>query len=309
MPGGAIAVASDHAGFDLKEILKRDLQAGRSRGARSWHQFHGIGRLSGLRHRPWPTPSPPARPRRGVLVCGTGIGISIAANRNPKVRAALAHDVTSARLAREHNDANVVAFGQRLIGTGDGARGAEGLPRYRVRRRPPCRPRRQAFEGLKDMSQAAAKMTDSPLPMFTPQPGRGRSGDRCGAQGRAAPPARADRADRLGEHRLARGARGGRLGAHQQICRGLSRPALLRRLRGGRQGRAARHRPRLQAVRLLASPTCSRTPARRPTRRCSWRCCSPATRSWAWRSTRAAISRTARPPTSRASGSRSCPTA
>ena len=53
---------------------------------------------------------------RGVLVCGTGIGISIAANRNPKVRAALVHDVTSARLSREHNDANVVAFGQRLIG-------------------------------------------------------------------------------------------------------------------------------------------------------------------------------------------------
>jgi ribose 5-phosphate isomerase B len=52
-----------------------------------------------------------------VIVCGTGIGISIAANRNPKVRAALVHDVTSARLTREHNDANVIAFGQRLIGT------------------------------------------------------------------------------------------------------------------------------------------------------------------------------------------------
>jgi ribose 5-phosphate isomerase B len=54
---------------------------------------------------------------RGVLICGTGIGISIAANRNPKVRAAVVHDVTSARLTREHNDANVIAFGQRLIGT------------------------------------------------------------------------------------------------------------------------------------------------------------------------------------------------
>jgi ribose 5-phosphate isomerase B len=51
-----------------------------------------------------------------VLVCGTGIGIAIAANRNPKIRAAVAHDVTSARLSREHNDANVVAFGARLIG-------------------------------------------------------------------------------------------------------------------------------------------------------------------------------------------------
>jgi ribose 5-phosphate isomerase B len=56
------------------------------------------------------------RAERGVLVCGSGIGISIAANRNPRVRAVLAHDVTSARLSREHNDANVIAFGQRLIG-------------------------------------------------------------------------------------------------------------------------------------------------------------------------------------------------
>ena len=117
---------------------------------------------------------------RGVLVCGTGIGISIAANRNPKVRAALVHDVTSARLSREHNDANVVAFGQRLIGTEVAREALKVFLDHRVRRRPPCRPRRQAFEGLNDMSQAAAKMTDSPLPMFTREPRRGRSGDRRG---------------------------------------------------------------------------------------------------------------------------------
>jgi ribose 5-phosphate isomerase B len=52
----------------------------------------------------------------GVVVCGTGIGISIAANRVPGVRAAVCHDVTSARLCREHNDANVLALGQRLVG-------------------------------------------------------------------------------------------------------------------------------------------------------------------------------------------------
>lgn len=52
----------------------------------------------------------------GVLICGTGIGISIAANRRTHVRCALCHDATSARLAREHNDANVLAFGARLIG-------------------------------------------------------------------------------------------------------------------------------------------------------------------------------------------------
>ena len=54
--------------------------------------------------------------RFGVLVCGTGIGMSIAANRFPGIRCALIHDVTGARLSRMHNDANVIAFGARLIG-------------------------------------------------------------------------------------------------------------------------------------------------------------------------------------------------
>ncbi len=56
------------------------------------------------------------RAERGVLVCGSGIGISIAANRHPGVRAALVHDVTTARLSREHNDANVIALGARIVG-------------------------------------------------------------------------------------------------------------------------------------------------------------------------------------------------
>ena len=116
MPGGAIAVASDHAGFDLKEILKRDLQA-------AGHDVLDLGTKT-VQSIDYPALGPglpaalaPGRAAKGVLDCGTGIGISIAANRNPKVRAALVHDVTSARLSRQHNDANVVAFGQRLIGT------------------------------------------------------------------------------------------------------------------------------------------------------------------------------------------------
>ena len=115
MPGGAIAVASDHAGFDLKEILKRDLQE-------AGHEVLDLGTDS-TQSVDYPDfgqamadAIASGRASRGVLVCGTGIGISIAANRNAKVRAALVHDVTSARLSREHNDANVVAFGQRLIG-------------------------------------------------------------------------------------------------------------------------------------------------------------------------------------------------
>ena len=54
---------------------------------------------------------------RGIAVCGGGIGISIAVNRFPWVRAALVSDATAARLCREHNDANVLALGQRLTGT------------------------------------------------------------------------------------------------------------------------------------------------------------------------------------------------
>ena len=116
MAGATIAVASDHAGFDLKEILKRDLQeAGlevldlgtHSTASVDYPDFgHAMAEAIGS-----------GKAGKGVIVCGTGIGISIAANRNPKVRAALVHDVTSARLTREHNDANVIAFGGRLIGT------------------------------------------------------------------------------------------------------------------------------------------------------------------------------------------------
>lgn len=55
---------------------------------------------------------------RGILICGTGIGISIAANKCHGIRAALCHDEFSARMARRHNDSNVLALGQRVIGEG-----------------------------------------------------------------------------------------------------------------------------------------------------------------------------------------------
>ena len=116
MPGGAIAVASDHAGYDLKEMLKRDLQdagfAVLDLGTHSTQSVDyadfGIAMGEAIAA---------GKAERGVLVCGTGIGISIAANRNPAVRAALVHDETTARLTRLHNDANVVAFGARVIGS------------------------------------------------------------------------------------------------------------------------------------------------------------------------------------------------
>lgn len=52
----------------------------------------------------------------GILICGTGIGVSIAANRHPNIYAALCHDVTTARLARQHNNANILALGGRILG-------------------------------------------------------------------------------------------------------------------------------------------------------------------------------------------------
>ncbi|HEX2889375.1 ribose 5-phosphate isomerase B [Vineibacter terrae] len=108
-------MASDHAGFDLKEHLKRELQAaghvildlGTSSTDSVDYPDFGTALAGAIRD---------GRAGRGVLVCGTGIGISIAANREPAVRAAVVHDVTSARLARQHNDANVIALGARLVG-------------------------------------------------------------------------------------------------------------------------------------------------------------------------------------------------
>ena len=54
----------------------------------------------------------------GILICGTGIGISIAANKHEGIRAALCHDAYTAHMARAHNDANILAFGQRIVGLG-----------------------------------------------------------------------------------------------------------------------------------------------------------------------------------------------
>jgi ribose 5-phosphate isomerase B len=116
MAAQTIVMASDHAGFELKELLKGDLQAaghdvldlGVSSTASVDYPDYGRALAEAIRD---------GRAGRGVLVCGTGIGIAIAANREPTVRAAVVHDATSARLTRQHNDANVMAVGARLIGT------------------------------------------------------------------------------------------------------------------------------------------------------------------------------------------------
>lgn len=115
MPAQTIAIASDHAGFDLKELLKEELlSAGHSvvdlgTSSTTSVDYPDFGKALARAIRD-------GQAERGVLVCGTGIGIAMAANREPAVRAAVVHDTTSARLARQHNDANVMALGARLVG-------------------------------------------------------------------------------------------------------------------------------------------------------------------------------------------------
>ncbi len=111
-----IAVGSDHAGFDLKAALAKHLVDG-------GHAILDLGTDSPDVAVDYPDfglavgrAVAEGRADRGVCVCGTGIGIGIAANKVAGVRAALVHDVTTAGLARRHNDANVICLGGRTTG-------------------------------------------------------------------------------------------------------------------------------------------------------------------------------------------------
>ncbi len=112
-----IAVGSDHAGYDAKERVKRTAAA-------LGHEVEDVG-THGTASVDYPDFA--ARVARlvaageadaGVLVCGSGIGMSITANKVRGVRAAVCGDPYSARLAREHNDANVLCLGARVTGPG-----------------------------------------------------------------------------------------------------------------------------------------------------------------------------------------------
>jgi len=115
MTGARIAVGSDHAGFGLKQDLADHLR-------KNGYQVDDLGAHS---EDSVDYPEYGALVARavvngdadyGVCVCGTGIGIGIAANKVPGARAAVVHDVTSARMARQHNNANVVCMGARVTG-------------------------------------------------------------------------------------------------------------------------------------------------------------------------------------------------
>ncbi len=112
-----IALAADHGGFKLKAFIYNELtSAGHSVEDLGTHTAESIDYpdiatlvtdrvLSG-------------EAERGILICGTGIGMSMAANRLPGIRAALCHDEYTARMSRAHNDANVLTLGERVLGEG-----------------------------------------------------------------------------------------------------------------------------------------------------------------------------------------------
>lgn len=112
-----IAIGADHGGFRLKAELSDFI---RSLG----HELEDLG-ANGPDSVDYPDFASAVCGKvvsgeadRGILICGTGIGMSIAANKIPGIRCALVHDVFSAKATREHNDSNVIALGERVIGPG-----------------------------------------------------------------------------------------------------------------------------------------------------------------------------------------------
>ncbi len=108
-----VALGSDHAGYAGKEVAKQVLD-------RLGIPYEDFGAQNATEPVDYPdyaqavgTAVVTGQADRGLLFCGTGIGMSIAANKIPGVRAAVVHDAETARLAREHNDANVMAIGAR----------------------------------------------------------------------------------------------------------------------------------------------------------------------------------------------------
>jgi ribose 5-phosphate isomerase B len=114
-----VLIASDHAGFELKEALEAEL---RSLG----YEVDDLGPASDASidyadfAHPLAARVSSGEAERGVLLCGTGLGMSYTANRYPHVRAAVAWNPEIAALAREHNDANVLVLPARFVGTEEG---------------------------------------------------------------------------------------------------------------------------------------------------------------------------------------------
>lgn len=110
-----IVIGSDHAGFDMKNAIKKHLQE-------KGYEVHDVGAQTYDPGDDYPIYGRQVAEAvasgeydRGIAICGTGIGISISANKVPGIRAAVCHDVETARISRLHNDANVLALGGRTL--------------------------------------------------------------------------------------------------------------------------------------------------------------------------------------------------
>lgn len=112
-----IVIGCDHAGFNIKEAVKKHIEE-------LGHDVTDVGTYSSDSCH-YPVYASAACKKildgeceLGILICGTGIGMSMAANKHNGIRAACCSDVFSARLTREHNNANVLCFGERVVGIG-----------------------------------------------------------------------------------------------------------------------------------------------------------------------------------------------
>ena len=112
-----IVIASDHAGFSLKEQVKKYLEQkgieytdlGTNSAESVDYPLYASALCKEIQE---------GKSALGILVCGTGIGMSMVANKHKGIRAACVSDVFSAKATREHNDANIVAMGARVVGAG-----------------------------------------------------------------------------------------------------------------------------------------------------------------------------------------------
>jgi ribose 5-phosphate isomerase B len=113
-----LAIGSDHGGFELKEEVVKFLKTDPSVEVRDF----GASSKDSVDYPDFGAKVSEAVAQgsvdRGILICGTGIGMSIVANRYPGVRAALCHDHFTAQMSREHNDANILVMGERVLGKG-----------------------------------------------------------------------------------------------------------------------------------------------------------------------------------------------
>lgn len=112
-----VAIASDHGGFRLKREIVKYLESQQIE-----YTDFGTDSEDSVDYPDFAKPMSEKVARgefdRGILICGTGIGMSIAANKVPGIRCALVHDTFSAKATRQHNNSNVLAMGERVIGTG-----------------------------------------------------------------------------------------------------------------------------------------------------------------------------------------------